>query len=685
MSSINLFVKEAEPGFILQTGLLFSAFLFCVSSPVFSQKPDEGFRPELETLLENQFTDDGTTDLEQLYNELQALHERPIAINQADETGLAVLHFLDPVQVRGILEYREKYGELKSVYELAAIPGFDEQLARLTGYFVHFDSKALPTASSRPARHEILTRASRLLERQTAYADPRKYEGSGNHFYLRCRSTASSFDAGFTAEKDAGESFFRASNQEGFDFYSGYVRITPPDRKWSIVLGDYVVQFGQGLVIWQGFSLGKSAESTRIGNFNAGVKAYTSSDENNFMRGVAGSFNSGRWHVTPFISRINCDANLSRENGQTVFTSLQTSGYHRTAGEIDDKNSVSVLTAGGNVRYDSERLSLGVTGVHVAYRYPLVRDDEPWNRYLFSGDRAANLSADYRYGVNSLYLFGELATNLHGGLAALNGLIFQPVDQVELSSVFRCIGRRYNSPLASAFTEGSQVNDETGFYLGGKIVPAAKVSLNMYLDVFRFNRMKYTSAAAGSGEEFMFQLNYQPTETWQLYARYFYESKPERVSGMYSDINVDRLRQSIRVNLTGEINRSLTVKSRFEQSFFRHDHYSTGFLVSQDLGYHTEKWLATVWGRIAYFKTGDYDARIYAWENDLLYQFSIPALYGEGIRSYLTGKVKICEKVEFWYKVSRTWFFGVDSIGSGNSLITGNKRTEVKFQMRFRI
>ena len=108
-------------------------------------------------------------------------------------------------------------------------------------------------------------------------------------------------------------------------------------------------------------------------------------------------------------------------------------------------------------------------------------------------------------------------------------------------------------------------------------------------------------------------------------------------------------------------------------------------MVSQDVGFHPEKLKLNVWGRVGYFKTDDYDSRIYAYENDLLYQFSVPSFYGEGIRSYLTGKVKICEKMELWFKAARTWFFDVDSLGSGYTLIEGNKRTEVKFQLRFRI
>ena len=660
------------------------ALLLIPATKGISQQADMNLRLEVESLLENYFSEDETKNVEQLLNELQVILEHPLDVNKAGKSELAALQFLDPVQINALLDYREKFGKILSEFELASIPGFDEKLARLIGYFVLFDQeKSFHRAPS--VHHEALARTIRLVEKQAGFKEPKKYEGSPERLYFRYHYTSSFLRAGFTGEKDAGESFFRASNKKGFDFYSGFAQMSSENEKWTALLGDYVVQFGQGLVAWQGFSLGKSAESSRIGNFSQGFKPYTSSDENNFMRGMAIGMNTGRFRFTSFLSFKNFDANISRVDGQNVFTSFQTSGYHRTASEIEDEKSVQALTAGGNIRYEGEQISLGLTGIHVNYQYPLIRDDEPYSQFLFQGEQVTNLSVDYRYGINRLYAFGELATNLKQGLASTTGMMYQPVDKVELSSVFRMIGRRYSSPLASSFAEGSQINDENGLYIGARILPVARISMNMYMDFFRFNRIKYTTASAGSGREFLFQMNYTPDKNWEMYGRYLYECKPVKVSGVYSKKNIDQLRQSIRVNVTGEISPCLTVKTRFEQTFFRHDHYSWGFLVSQDLGVHPEKWPANFWWRIAYFKTGDYDSRIYCYENDLLYQFSVPSLYGEGVRSYLTGKVKICEKVELWYKLSRTWFSGIQSISSGNSLILGNKRTEVKFQIRFRI
>jgi len=662
---------------------MFSLLFLLDTLIAFTQQTAEALQDELEELLENSFAEDETKDVEQLLNDLQYHREHPVNINTAGVPDLEALCFLSPLQIKALLEYREMYGRILSVYELADIAGFDEKSARLLGLFVTFGPQQAVRRAAY-AHHELLMRETRLLEKQAGYKEPRKYEGSPDKFYLRYHYSSASVTAGYTGEKDAGERFFKSSGKKGFDYNSAFAQIDLAENK-TFFLGDYVVQFGQGLVAWQGFSLGKSAEATSVAKFNQGIKSYRSTDENNFMRGAACSFKTGKLCFSPFISLKKFDANTDSVEGEKVFTSFQSSGYHRTASEIEDKHAVSGLTYGGNISYEGNNFSLGFTGIYAHYQYPLVRKEDLYNLFLFEGDHQTNLSLDYQWSINHVYVFGELASDCHQGVGILTGTMIQPLDQVEISVLYRNIGKHYSSPLASSFTESSQVNDERGLYLGAHVLPLSRIIVDLYIDFFSHDWFKYTTAGPGKGREFLFRLNYQANSNWQILGRYLYECKPVKITGLYSEKNLDQVRQSVRLQLSGRISPSVAVKSRLEQSVFHHDHDSYGFFISQDVGYQPEKSPLTLWGRIAYFNTGDYDSRIYAYENDLLYSFSIPAFYGRGIRSYLTGKVKVCEKAEFWYKVSRSWFFNVQSIGSGYGEIEGNKRTEVKFELRFRI
>lgn len=636
----------------------------------------------LESLLELVLEENESADVEQLLSELQSVHEHPILLQHAKAEDFEVLFFLTPIQVEALLNYRDQYGPVLTAFELAAIDGFTVELAELTGEFVDFSNETT-IVKRKFVKNELLLRASRLLEEQSGFESGR-FEGSPEKLYMRYRYRSSVLQMGYTAEKDAGESFFAKSNPNGFDYNSGFVRWEFGQKRSSLLFGDYVVQWGQGLALWQGFSMGKSTEVERIARFNQGIKAYSSTDENNFMRGIAGDFRFGKFQFQPFLSLRPFDANADSVDARLIFTSFQTSGLHRTASEIEDKNAVDALTGGARFLYNSGRLQIGVQGVHTRYQYPIERSDDLYNRYLFAGSTITNASVDFRFTLNKFYWFGELAGSSTCGGAGLCGIQYQPVDQLAFSALYRNVSKKYNSPWSSAFSENSRVNDEQGLFLGIKTYPAPYFSVYGYVDFFQYKWIKYTTAAPAKGWEAMIRADYRLAQDWTMYARYFYESKPVKLSSSVMRMNLEQIRQSVRLQMKGTLSENWEIRTRLERSFYRHDHRSDGIFVSQDISWDSKR-ASRINFRLAYFKTDDYDSRIYSYEDDVLYQFSIPAFYGDGFRSYLNVKVKICEKIDFWLKGSRTWYLGVDSIGSGDTAIGGSKRSELKLQLRFSI
>ena len=86
--------------------------------------------------------------------------------------------------------------------------------------------------------------------------------------------------------------------------------------------------------------------------------------------------------------------------------------------------------------------------------------------------------------------------------------------------------------------------------------------------------------------------------------------------------------------------------------------------------------------RLQYFETDGYNSRIYAYENDVLYSYSIPAFYDKGYRYYVTFNYDLTQKLSFWLRWAQTIYRDKTSIGSGLDEIDGNKRSEIKFQVR---
>jgi len=88
--------------------------------------------------------------------------------------------------------------------------------------------------------------------------------------------------------------------------------------------------------------------------------------------------------------------------------------------------------------------------------------------------------------------------------------------------------------------------------------------------------------------------------------------------------------------------------------------------------------------RYTYFNTKSYDSRIYAYENDVLYGYSIPSFYGNGKKIYLLLKYNIVKNTDLWIKISETIYDDRDVIKSGWDEIEGNKLTELKIQLRYK-
>lgn len=633
--------------------------------------------------VESRFSEDSQPDIEQLLEDLQFVAKNRLSINSSNFNDFSKLYLLNPVQIQDLINYRESYGSILSAFELKAIDSFDEQLILLISHFLVFNEIESDTRNY-PPRQEFIVRGNQLLEKQKGFKEPKKYEGSSLKLYTRYRFTTKNIQIGFTSEKDPGESFFKTSNKRGFDFYSGFATMSFKQNKHQIFLGDYRLQFGQGLTAWQGFSLGKSLDINTGAKFNQGINPYTSTNENLFMKGIAARFKLDHFSIYPFYSNKKFDANTDSLDNQAIFTSFQTTGLHRTSSEIEDKNSVREQSMGVHLIYTKKFYSVGLTGIQTNYEYPLIRRVAEYNQFLFNGDKISNYSMDYKIGLNNYFLFGELAGCSTNGYAFLGGLLAKPFDKIEFTTIFRDIDKKYNAPFGNAFIESSKLNDEKGIYLGLKLLPLPKISLQGYVDFFEHRWIKYTTAAPAKGSEYQVQLNYQFSSKWDIYSRYFYEIKPVKTTVNSLKMNFDQHREKLRFHLNGDISENIFLRSRIEFMFYSHDHKSKGFLVFQDFGLTSKKQSSKYWLRISYFKTDDYDSRVYTYENDVLYQFSIPSFYGEGVRSYLNGKVKICEKTDLWFKASRTWFFNTESIGSGYSMIDGNTRTELKMQLRFR-
>jgi len=129
------------------------------------------------------------------------------------------------------------------------------------------------------------------------------------------------------------------------------------------------------------------------------------------------------------------------------------------------------------------------------------------------------------------------------------------------------------------------------------------------------------------------------------------------------------------------ITKKLRMRTRFElRKFEQNQEMFNGFMFYQDVYFdYSEKLEFKT--RVALFETDNYNTRIYAYENDMRYQFTVPAYSGQGMRTYILMNYKVFEKIQLSLRYAQTYYSTPRTFGSGADSFTGNLRSEVKAQL----
>ncbi len=653
-------------------------------------------------------------DLTTIFDDLLFYYDHPINLNNATEEELKSLYLLSDIQINNLMNHLDKFGKLQTIYELQTIPGFDLTTIRMLLPFVRIkqesEIKKIKLANLwKDGNSDLFIRYLTTLEDQKGYSSidaaelaenpNRRYLGDKTRKYFRYRYTyQNNLSFGVTGEKDPGEEFFRGTQKQGFDFYSAHLFYKGNGSVSKIALGDYEAKFGQGLTLWSGLAFGKSAFVMNVKKSPIGIKPYTSVDENKFMRGAAVTLSEGDMHFTAFYSNKKIDANrdgtidtLGVEDLQNV-TSFQSSGFHRTFNEIEDKDAIDERIIGGNLSYKKRKISIGLTGYQVNYGAFLNRSLKPYNQFEFTGMSNVVGGLDYSYVHQNMNVFGEVSRSKSGGLATLNGLMIALDPKFSLSILHRYYQKEFQNLYNNAFGENSKSANENGLFVGAELKFSRRWMISGYLDKFRFPWLKFGTDAPSQGMDYLFQITYKPSRKNEFYFRYKTKQKERnhpRSEGEtidYTRYLATEIKHSLRLNATYVVSPSFRFKSRMEWANYQigEDDPQNGFMFYQDLIYKRLEFPVTFAVRYALMNIDSYSARIYAYENDLLYTWSIPAYSDTGSRFYIMAKWRFYRKMDLWVRYS-LWDYSFEkTISSGLNEIQGNRKSELKLQLRIR-
>ncbi|SKC16891.1 helix-hairpin-helix domain-containing protein [Dyadobacter psychrophilus] len=658
---------------------------------------------DIDPFIQNLIADPSEeADYSELYESLFALYADPLDINKATLDELAALMLLSETQLNSFFKYREQLGSLISLYELQAIPDFDlATIYRLLPFVtVHLRTLSIVESVKNPSQHFLIVRSGKLLEKQKGFlpADSgsasSRYHGKPLYGYVKYRnSRAGVYSYGFAMEKDAGEAWWNWNGKRqifGSDFSSFHTQIMNQGKIKNLIVGDYQMQAGQGLVMAAGFSLGKGAEViSSTYRSTLGLKPYTSVLESNFFRGAAATLSlSKHFELTTFYSRAKRDAtiNEAKYDNDHIASSLPITGYHRTASERDKHNNLLEQNIGTHLLFKlpSKAGQLGLTLLNTSYNVKLQKRTAAYNRYEFSGKHnlAVGLHGDYRW--QNVHFFGEVARSKSGGFGAIAGSIAALGKKFDLSLLGRHYDRDFHTFYGNAIAEATRPINETGGYAGIRYAPNRRWKMSAYYDYFKFPWLKYLVDAPSKGYDYYFHVLWKPNKRFNAYALYHQKKKQRNAPADESDeALVSTIRKTATINVEYEKPLRFSLKTRLQSGNLAYLKISksNGFTVLQDVSWQFPK--LELSARVAYFKTDDYDSRQYVYEKDMLYAFSIPAYYDAGTRHYLMARYAVSKNMKLWLRWSQTRYANLDKISSGLNEIQGDKRSELKAQVMY--
>jgi hypothetical protein len=679
-------------------------WLLIESMRVVAQEPT-GLPGVYEQQLENQAErEDRITEDDTQWQQWQYLQNHPLNLNTADEDELKELHLLTDLQISNFLRYRKMLAALVNVYELQAIPTWDIVTIRCLLPFitVQDEKSAFDKISKRfkQGEQKLLLRLSTVPERSKGYIKSgggSTYSGSPVAVLFRYTYKYKNLlQYGITGDKDAGEQLGKGTQQTGFDFYSFHFFVRKVGVIHSLAMGDFTVHLGQGLIQWQGMAFKKSAAVINVKRQAPVLQPYSSAGEFNFYRGMGITLQQKQWALTVFGSMRKLSANLvsdSVTNSPEYISSLLTSGYHRSLAELADKNRVQCITTGGSLQFRNTKAHVGINAVQHRFSKPFKTAKEPYDLFALNGNTFSNYSVDYGYTVRNMHLFGEVAVDKYLHIAQLHGMLVSLDPKIDMSLLYRSISSRYQSLFSNAFTENSVPVNEKGCYAGITVRPGHGVQIDAYADVFAFPWLRFQTNAPATGHEYLLQLTCTPNKQVELYTRFRQETKPMQAADSARIIrpleNVPR--RNWRTQLTYKYNHQITLRSRVEAVWYGNKEQSsneTGFLFFQDI--HVKP-AFTSWsfnGRIQYMETGGYNSRIYAMENTMLSNYSIPAFFDKGLRYSIVVNYRLMQRLMdrkthcmLTLGFAQTVYPSKRTIGSGDDAIEGQKRSEIKLQV----
>jgi hypothetical protein len=611
----------------------------------------------------------------------------PIDLNRADESQLLQTGLFHPAEVAALLAHRQKFGALLAWYELQAIAGFSaERLKALAPYCFVTPGHQQGSLwySVRSAKHRLLVRSQRILEAQQGYDPARNtagmshYGGSAQALLLQYRQSGSRHSLALTASRDPGEL--------GIDRIGGHFMSKSNGRLERFVIGDYQLQLGQGLVVNNGFTPGRSAGITGSYQAGSGVQGASGNQPFGIYRGVAARYRlHSNWHVLPWVFKMRWSASVASdfEDGLLGATSLQLSNRFRTLTERERRYNLGIQGAGIQLSYNRPQFGVHWQTQYLQTSMPLLPRPDLYQRFKVTGAVFLHSSVSHRWRNGKWQQFGEIALFQGQTPAVVQHLMLSASSKLHLQWSYRHYPAAYHSFFGNSLSAGSQLANEKGMLWQMTFEHNRKNQFDYYIDLYQHPWLRFRVNAPSQALDQRLQWSHQPNRNSRLWVRLRHSVRERNLTenAIAAPVAFEQWRLS--TQWSQQIDEQWQVQLRADRhTFEQNSPIETAFVLSYRLKWQNGPWRIS-WQQ-AQFDAENFDNRFYLSEPDVLYAQGMGMLSGQGLRSVLLVQYRYKRGLDFWVRYSSSRFSDRSSVGSGLEASKGNKRSELRVQAQYR-
>ena len=632
---------------------------------------------------------------ELLQERLWEYYNDPLVLNQASREELSLLCILTDEQLDQFFNHLSENGPLISSYEIQTIPGFDLETIRLLLPFVVVEeafvgySKRSSQYKELDARNSYgLMRYQRTIDAHSNHRPNNKkgtapYIGSPHHLLTRLSiKNPRGWEIGLSARKGAGEALTwdPATQHYGLATWRLHWLRRGKKKLKALVVGDYAVGYGQGVVLNAGFCMDKSSETIKvIRTNNLGIRPHTSVSIT-ALKGLAATWQWQSIELTTYYSNVNLDGKVEQDAcaGKRCVSNVSKHSYYRTQGDIAKKGKVNEQVIGSTLVYKhpAQRAELGINMLYSHYNVPIHPKISRNNPLRFRGQYHANGSIFYRYLWQNFHFLGEGALSQGGGKAALVGVVASLSRYADVTVLGRHYDQSFHSPYGKAFRENSTSNsNESGVYLGTRISPLRYLHLDAYHDYFYF---PWCFGQPRAGYSWLVRANYQPTKAFFIYLQCKTTTKP-RWMAKTEKVTIST-RQSYKLLWQYTLSQTTSLKSEVQCSRYQQMGVSRwGYAATQDITYRVRK--LRIKGHVVWFHAESANNTLYTYEPNLPHTgFNFRPHRGIGMRYGVLIYYQPAAAFRLALKYSLTHRKNQNTAGSTRKTIQSSKKNDVALQ-----